>query len=104
MLTDVTFAGFSLDLSSPSGTAPLVLLRDDAGAEVEIGGAACPLLVGSHLHVERHAEQILTSVDDSELRACPMKLDPKVRLHVGVRGGAADESYVTSFSIERAPK
>ena len=104
MLTDVTFASFALDLSSPSGAAPLVLLRDDAGNEVEIGGAACPLLVGSHVHVERHGEQITTSVDQSEQRPCPVHLDPQVRLHVGVRGGAADESYVTSFSIERLGK
>lgn len=104
MLTDVTFAAFSLDLSSPSGAAPLVLLRDDAGSEVEIGGAACPLLVGSRIHVERHGEQITTSVDQSAPKVCPVKLDPKVRVHVGVRGGAADESYVTSFSIERMGK
>ncbi len=104
MLTDVTFASFALDLSSPSGAAPLILLRDDAGAEVEIGGAACPLLVGSRIHVERHGERITTSVDQSEPKPCPVKVDAKVRLHVGVRGGSADESHVTSFSIERMAK
>jgi len=104
MLTDVTFAGFALDLSSPSGAAPLVLLRDDAGNEIEIGGAACPLLVGSHIHVERHGSTVTTSVDDSDPRACPITFEASVRLHVGVRGGSADESIVTEFSIERIAK
>ena len=104
MLTDVTFASFALDLSSPSGAAPLVLLRDDAGHEVEIGGAACPLLVGSRIHVERHGELITTSVDQSEPKTCQVKLETSVRLHVGIRGGSADESIVTSFSIERLGK
>lgn len=104
MLTDVTFAAFALEVGSPSGASPLILLRDDSGNEIEIGGAACPLLVGSRIRVERHGGSITTSVDGSTPKPCPETLDPRVRVHLGVRGGSADVSKVTELSIERLPK
>jgi hypothetical protein len=100
MLTDATFAAFALDVTSSLGFMPLVVLRDDAGNELEVGGASCTLLGGGSLHVERHGANVIASVDQGTPKTCEKQLDPTARLHVGLRG-SGDGSTSDSFSISR---
>jgi hypothetical protein len=100
MLTDATFAAFALDVQSSLGFMPLVVLRDDSGNELEVGGASCTLLGGSKVHVERHGAIVSASVDDGTPKTCETKVDPIARLHVGLRG-SGDGSSSDKFSISR---
>jgi hypothetical protein len=100
MVTDATFAAFALEVRSSLGFMPLVVLRDDNGNELEVGGASCSLLGGSKVNVERHGTNVTASVDDGTPKTCETKVDATARLHVGLRG-SGDGATSNYFSISR---
>jgi hypothetical protein len=101
MVTDATFDAFALDVKSSLGQMPLVVLRDDAGNELEVGGASCTLLLtGSALHVERHGADVTVSVDNGTAKTCEKPVDATARVHLGLRG-TGDGSSSDSFSVSR---
>jgi hypothetical protein len=86
-LADVTFADFdlSLDVTAP---APLVVLRETTGRELEVGGAACAIAQAAtrSLVIKRRGTRVEVSFDGGALRSCPTELAPDVRVAVGLRG------------------
>jgi len=91
-LTDLTFADFEAELDVTSD-APVVVLRPERGPELEIGGASCAFAQTARqsLLVNRNGRQVTVRVDGAPARACPVDLDPGVRVSLGLRGsqGAA---------------
>ncbi|MBX3186010.1 MAG: hypothetical protein KF819_03300, partial [Labilithrix sp.] len=88
-VTDFTFANVTIELEV-LGAAPSIVLRQDGGRELEIGGAACPLTRSGTqaIYVERTGKHVRVRVDDGELRECPTELPQGARISVGLRGAA----------------
>lgn len=87
-LTDVTFADFTLDVDV-TAAAPTIVLRDDTGTELEVGGAGCAFAQGARRHIEvvRKARSVRVRADEGEERLCPTELAADARVEIGVRGG-----------------
>ncbi len=102
LLADATFARVSVDVESPSGGAPLVVLREELGGEVVVGGPTCPLVVGSRVHVERDREVVRASVDRGPDVTCAPRLPRDARVSVAVRSGPSP-AFVTSLTVTRSP-
>lgn len=96
-LTDVTFANVSVDVDV-AGAAPVVVLRQESGRELAVGGAACAIAQSAKrsLHVERTGRRVSVRIDGGDDRACPTELDDGVRVAIGVRGADAAEVSVAS--------
>ncbi len=98
-LTDATFAAFAVDLTL-TGPAPIVVLRDDAGVELEIGGGTCPIVVAdgsTSLHVERDASVVTVTVGTDSPKPCRTAagseavLAATARISVGLRGSSSGD-------------
>jgi hypothetical protein len=92
-VTDATFAAFTLDLTV-TGPAPIVVLRDDAGAELEIGGGTCPIVVPdgtTALHVGRDGALVTVTVGTDAPKPCRTTIAADARLSVGLRGGSSGD-------------
>ena len=89
-LTDVTFAGVSIDLDAPTGEPPLIVLRDENGIEIEIGAAACALPAtpgaAQSIHLERSGASVHVGARD-----CGVRLRADARIAIGFRGAADSE-------------
>lgn len=92
-LTDATYASLSLELDAPSGAPPRIVLRDEVGVELEVGGPACPLASGAPIHLVRSGAEV-TGGDHT----CAVRAD--ARLSVGFRG-AVPESTLRNVRIHR---
>jgi hypothetical protein len=103
-LTDATFASFALDLTV-TGPAPIVVLRDESGVELEVGGGTCPIVVPdgtSSLHVERDGATVTVTVGGDAPKACRTTVAEGARLSVGLRGGSSgDRSSGKNLSVVR---
>lgn len=102
-LTDVSFADFALDVDVTSAP-PSVVLRDEGGRELEIGGAGCGFTQGAqrHIAVRREGPLVRVRADDGEERRCPTELERDVRVSVGLRGGAGTaESAARNLVVVR---
>ncbi len=87
-LADVTFADFSLDIDI-TAAAPAIVLREESGRELEVGGAACAFAQAatSHLEVVRSETKVRARLDRTgELRDCPTELEKSKRVSIGLRG------------------
>jgi hypothetical protein len=86
-LTDVTFADFELQVDV-TAAAPMIVLRPEHGAELEVGGASCAFAQAANqsLDVKRRGRRVIVSVDRGPERACPVELEPNVRISLGLRG------------------
>ncbi len=92
-VSDATFAAFALDLTL-TGPAPIIVLRDEAGVELEIGGGTCPVVVpdgASHVHVERLGAAVTVTVDADPPKACRAEVAEGARLAVGLRGSSSGD-------------
>jgi hypothetical protein len=87
-LADVTFADFTLDVDV-TASAPSIVLRDEAGRELEVGGAACAFAQAAmkHLQVIRTGARVRVALDGGETRDCPAELARGRRVSIGLRGG-----------------
>jgi len=92
LLTDVTFARVVVDVEGPIGAVPWVVLRQESGVEVAVGGPDCPLLAGSRVRVERARETVSASVDGGPTSVCGKSLDATGRVSLLLRGGAVPSS------------
>ena len=92
-LTDVTIADFTLDIDV-TAAAPVVVLRDEHGVELEVGGATCAFGQNAQksLSIARKATLVTVSSDGAPPRACPTPLATDARVSIGLRGaqGAAE--------------
>lgn len=88
-LTDVSFGDFTLDVDVTAGP-PSVVLREETGKELEIGGAGCGFTQSAkqHIAVRRDGASVFVRSDDGEERVCPTGIDEAARVSLGLRGGA----------------
>jgi hypothetical protein len=88
-LTDVSFADFALDVDITAGP-PNVVLREETGKELEIGGAGCGFTQSAqkHIAIRRTGSSVFVRSDEGEERVCPTQVGETARLGVGLRGGA----------------
>jgi hypothetical protein len=92
-VTDRTYADVSIDVDAPTGEPSLVVLRDELGNELEVGGAGCPAAVAkrasaSSLHVERTAARVTWAAAPGAPSPCATGVRPDARLTIGVRGSS----------------
>jgi hypothetical protein len=101
-VTDVTYADVTIELDGAA--SPSVVLRQEDGRELEVGGATCAFAQTAtrSLKVTRHGKRVDVSVDDGEPRVCPTELDVDARVSVGVRGaGGTATSLARNLRITR---
>jgi hypothetical protein len=105
-VTDRTYADLSVDVDAPTGEPALVVLRDELGNELEVGGATCPAPstagAASTLHVERHSSTVSWSWSTGGTGSCAWATQPDGRITIGVRSGSGlARSVVNNLRIER---
>jgi hypothetical protein len=86
-VTDRTYADVAVDLDAPTGEPALVVLRDDWGSELEVGGAACPGPVdpsSAHVHVVRRGPTVAWTTPGAS-GTCATGVRPAARVSIGVR-------------------
>jgi hypothetical protein len=105
-VTDLTFSRVAIDLDNSE--TPYVVLRQEDGRELEVGGAACPFSVDpaattlGTLHVERDGKRVTVAVGDGAASNCVGELDATARVSVGVRGsGGIGVSVAHNLRITR---
>ena len=101
-VTDVTYADVTIELDG--GAIPSVVLRQEDGRELEVGGATCALTQSAtkSLKVTRRGKRVDVIVDGGEPRVCPTELDADARLAIGVRGaGGTGASLARNLRITR---
>jgi hypothetical protein len=102
-VTDRTYADVAVDVDAPTGAPPSVVLRDELGGELEVGGLACPGAAAAgapSLHVERHGASVAWSVAGGASGTCS-GLVPGARLSVGVRGVGSGGSVARNLRVAR---
>lgn len=101
-VTNVTFADFVLDLDV-TASAPIVVVRDEHGAELEVGGASCGFGQSAtrSLHVARKGNRVDVSADGAAARTCPTPLADGVRVSIGLRGAQSTGSAARNLRIVR---
>lgn len=119
VLTDATFADFSLDLDmsaapsiDPSGIAypPIIFLRDDLGSNFSIGfdprdNTTCQALVDPHWHITRSGGSITVLGSSGKSVTCG-GLSATSRVSIGLRGRASSTPVpciARNIVVERAP-
>jgi hypothetical protein len=99
-LTDVTFLDFALDVDvatvegQRTPISAVVVIRDESGMELEVGGASCAFAQATqrHLAIRRTGAAVEANVDDGEWRACPTQLGATTRVAIGLRGAQSTGS------------
>jgi hypothetical protein len=104
-VTDRTYADVSIDVAAPTGEPAIIVLRDEIGAELEIGGSSCPTATAPNApsaHVERRAGSVTWSLGGGHSGTCRTGVTPAARLSVGLRGaGASARSVASDLRIQR---
>ena len=91
-LPDVTFAKVTIELRV-TATTPIVILRDDRGVELEVGGPFCPIGVAKEtLTVTRDGARVTFVADGREVRECTRGVAENARVSIGLRGASGVES------------
>ncbi len=95
-VTDRTYADVAIDVDWPTGEVALVVLRDQAGNELEVGGVTCPAalapappatsLAASSMRVQRSGSSLTWSRSTGEEGTCPTTWTSATRLSLGLRG------------------
>jgi hypothetical protein len=89
-VTDRTYADVVVDLDMPTGAATLVVLRDELGRELVVGGEACPgppaAGAATSIRVERNGTEVVWGVPNGPSGTCPEGVGQNARLSLGVRG------------------
>ena len=92
-VVDRTYADIDVELDAPTGEPAVLVLRDDLGSELEVGGVSCLLgaaVTGapSSLTVQRRGATVTWTVSGKAPRACSTRVRADARVSVGVRGAA----------------
>jgi hypothetical protein len=104
-LTDRTYADVAIDVDAPTGEPVLVVLRDELGQELEVGGASCfgasaPGI--SSVHVERRGASVTWSVAGGPSSVCGASVGASARLSLGLRGvSSASRSVARDLRVSR---
>jgi hypothetical protein len=101
-VTDVTFRNVSVAIDG--GATPYLVLRQENGRELEIGGLACGFTqnVARSLLVDRIGKRVTVRIDDGDPHDCPTELDETARVSIGVRGaGGTGTSLAKNLRITR---
>lgn len=102
-VTDVTFADVVIDVDVVD-QASAVVLRQENGREVSVGGAECAIAQSAKksLHVERVGRNVGVVIDGGGPTACPTLLDEGARVSVGIRGiDGPSTSVATNLRVVR---
>jgi hypothetical protein len=106
-VTDRAYASVSIDVDAPTGEPALVVLRDELGVELELGGLGCPLTLAragarSSLHVQRRASSVTWSIAGGGAGTCPTGVRSDARLSIGVRApGSVSRSVTRNLRVTR---
>ncbi|MDB4939156.1 MAG: Rhs family protein [Labilithrix sp.] len=101
-VTDVTFSRVTIELDG--GAVPYIVLRQEDGRELEVGGAACAFgqNAATSVRVERSGARVVVYPDGGEGQPCPTELDAGARISIGVRGaGGTGMSLAHNLRITR---
>ena len=104
-VTDRTYADVSITLALPTSQPPVVVLRDQTGAEVRVGDLMqCPGLLGTKaptLDVERLGTTVTWAVNGGAATPCTTHLADGARVSVGLRAGST-QAVVRDFFVKRS--
>jgi hypothetical protein len=105
-VTDRSYADLSVDVDAPTGEPALLVLRDELGSELEVGGSSCPAPfaagAASSLHVERRSSSITWSLSTGGTGSCVWATPADGRVTIGVRSGSVTtQSVVNNLRIVR---
>jgi hypothetical protein len=107
-VADRTYADVSVDVDAPTGEPAMVVLRDEGGVELDVGGADCPgaLQPGapSTLHVERRGQAVAWAIGGpggSPSGSCTTSSDAGARMSVGVRAAGSTRSVAHNLVVTR---
>lgn len=109
-VTDRTYADVSIDVDAPTGEPALVVLRDELGNELEVGGAGCPGALAtqpspSSLHVKRTGASVSWAATAGPSSPCASGVRPDGRLAIGVRGAPGmTRGVVRNLRVSRLGK
>ena len=101
-VTDVTYADVTVEIDG--GATPSIVLRQEDGREIDVGGAACPTVQSAvtTLRVERIGKRVTVQADDKPPLTCPTEVDLTARVSIGVRGaGGTGSSLAHNLRIRR---
>jgi hypothetical protein len=118
-VTDRTYADVTVSVDAPTAAPAMVVLRDELGAELEVGGMACPGPIGkshgpSTIRVSRAGAVVTWSSSPTAAAqgapgtvpangTCAAQLRPDARLSIGVRAPAGTTaSVVRNLIVTRA--
>jgi len=108
-VTDRTYADVAIDVDAPTGEPAVLVLRDELGDELEVGGGACPAALAapgtaSSLHVERTGASVAWAIAGGASGTCPGGVPQAARLSLGVRAPkSAAGSVVRNLRVTRSP-
>jgi hypothetical protein len=103
-VTDRTYANVAIDVDAPTGEPALIVLRDESGSELEVGGASCPGLTipgAMSAHVTRQGGTVRWRSAGGADRNCGSGVRPGARLSIGVRSPASARSVVRNLKVMR---
>ena len=104
-VTDRRYADVSIDIDAPTGEPTLVVLRDELGVELEVGGVACagPVVPGAaSVHVSRRGSNVSWAIAGGASGACATGVRSDARISIGVRGPASSmRGLVRNLRIAR---
>jgi hypothetical protein len=106
-VTDRTYASVSVSVGAPTGEPALIVLRDELGVELEVGGVDCPDALAtrgapSSLAVQRSGAAVTWSLSSGATGTCPTSVASGARLSVGVRApGDVTESVARDLTVTR---
>lgn len=104
-VTDRTYADVVIDVDVPTGEPALIVLRDELGTEVEVGGASCPGLVAptaTSAHVARSGSNVAWRIPGGASGACAVGPRQDARVSVGLRAPASTaRSVVRNLRVVR---
>jgi hypothetical protein len=105
-VTDRTYADVDIDVDAPTGEPAVVVLRDELGDELEVGGVSCPVPrspdASLSTHVERRGSTVSWSQSSGGMGICPSAVLPNARVSIGVRSGSAvARSVATNLRVAR---
>jgi hypothetical protein len=106
-VTDRTYADVTVFVGAPTGEPAMVVLRDDLGVELEVGGVTCPGALAktgkaSSLQVARSGTIVGWSLSTGAKGTCPTPLRSGARVSVGVRApGDATRSVARDLVVTR---
>jgi len=105
-VTDRTYADVSITMTLPTSQPPLVVLRDQTGAEVSVGDPQqCPGLLttkgATSLDVVRAGTTVTWSVNGGAATQCTTALADGARVSVGLRAGST-RAVARDLFVKRA--